>query len=478
MDRRHFLRAAGALGALGVTPISLPVAQAATGYRALVAVMLYGGNDGMNTVVPLDATRYAQYCSVRGSLALLKTADTEHVRGPIAPIGDGSWGLHPRLAALQGLADAGRLASVFNVGPIVRPTTRSDFAAWRYLNDATKLPEALFSHSDQQKLWQNGAARTDASTVGATGWGARVAEKSGAGIYSFSGNSRFGTGATRSALILPGPGSQMAGGLSAWQPDATWAPNIALSNAFLMTMKAPTTDPLFKAFAKLRGNALDAVGRLGGIVAATPGGTGSNSAIDTAFQRGYACGTATLTAYSQSLGKQLYQVAKMIAANATVGGSRHIYFVSLGGFDTHGNQPDQHADLLSQVGIGLASFHEAMASLGLTDSVTSFTMSDFGRTFKPNSSSGTDHAWGNTQLVLGGAVNGGGWGSYPELTLGGPDDAGISSWEYQGRWIPTTSVDQYAATLGGWLGLSASTLLTVFPNLGNFATRDLGFMKA
>ncbi|WP_085315749.1 DUF1501 domain-containing protein [Derxia lacustris] len=477
MDRRNFLRAAGALAGLKVGCLELPAAEAATGYRALVAVMLAGGNDGMNTVVPLDSSRYDRYCAVRGSIALRSAADTEHVLGPIVPIGDGSWGLHPRLAALKPLADAGRLAHVANVGPLARPTTRADFAAWRNLNDADKLPEALFSHSDQQKLWQNGVSRTDGSSVGATGWGARLAERASAGLYSFAGNSRFGSGSTRSALILPGPGATMTGGLGAWQPAATWDPAVKLNAAFLTAMKAPNADPLFKAFARLRANALDAVTRLGGLIAATPGSVAGNAGIDAAFQRAYACGSGTVSAYATVLGKQLYQVAKLIAAHATVGGSRHIYFVQLGGFDTHGGQPDIQADLLSQVGIGLASFMEAIDGMGLTDSVTSFTLSDFGRTFRPNNTLGTDHAWGNTQLVLGGAVRGGAWGSYPELTLGGPDDAGIDSWEFQGRWIPTTSVDQYAATLGGWLGLGEAALLALLPNLGNFSVKRLGFMQ-
>jgi len=477
MDRRTFLRAGGALAALGGGVIALP-AEAAASFRALVGVMLYGGNDGMNTVVPLDS-RFSVYSAVRGALALKTAADTDHVLGPIVPIGSGDYGLHPRLAALKTAADAGQLGHVFNVGPLVRPTTRADFSAWRALNDPTKLPEALFSHSDQQKLWQNGAGRTEGSSIGATGWGARMADRAPAGIYSFTGNSRFGAGSRSSALILPGPGSSMRGGLGAWQPAATWAPAVKFNAAFLSTMNAPNGDPLFQAFAKLRNNALGAVDRLGTLIAATPTApVAAYAAIDAAFTRSYPCGTTTITAYAGALGKQLYQVAKMIADHAAVGGTRHIYIVALGGFDTHGNQPTTQADLLSQVGVALASFSEAMTTLGLNDAVTSFTMSDFGRTFKPNTSSGTDHAWGNTQLVLGGAVNGGAWGTYPELTLGGPDDAGIDRWEQQGRWIPTTSVDQYAATLGRWLGLSDAALAAVFPNLANFGVRTLGFMKA
>jgi len=478
MDRRDFLRAGAGVFAL---PLAATAANAATSdYRALVAVMLNGGNDGMNTVVPLDA-RFSQYQAVRGALALTRAADADRALGPIVTLGGGAWGLHPRLEALAPFYDDGSLAFLSNVGPLARPTTLADYLAWRNLNDADKLPEALFSHSDQQKLWQNGVTRTDTSSVGATGWGGRSADRIATGLYSFAGNARFGVGSTHNALNLPGPGTNLSAALGTWQPAATWAPTRKLSDGLMTMFEAPNADPLFTTLARLRANSLDAIQRLNDIVLATPtSANASYAAIDSAFRtsrRTTASGTAT--AYDSSLGKQLYQVAKMIASHAAVGGTRHIYFVQLGGFDTHGGQPAQHSALLSQVGNGLAAFATAMRTLGLHDAVTSFTLSDFGRTLKPNSSSGTDHAWGNQQLMIGGAVRGAtGYGSYPELTLGGPDDAGTNAGNRQGRWIPTTSVDQYGATLLRWLGLSEADLDAVFPNLARFAARDLGFMKA
>jgi uncharacterized protein (DUF1501 family) len=212
----------------------------------------------------------------------------------------------------------------------------------------------------------------------------------------------------------------------------------------------------------------------------TPGGEGANPAIDAAF--------APLIDSSKKittgLGRQLYQVAKLIAANATVQGNRQMYFAEMGGFDTHANQlttsnptEGEHARKLKEVGDAMACFHKAMQAIGLGDSVTAFTQSDFGRTFAPNKSSGTDHAWGNHHIVLGGAVKGGSaYGSYPELVLGGPDDVGQQAWEQQGRFIPTTSVDQYAATLLGWFGMDETQLGKVLPNLTNFAMRKLAFM--
>jgi uncharacterized protein (DUF1501 family) len=173
----------------------------------------------------------------------------------------------------------------------------------------------------------------------------------------------------------------------------------------------------------------------------------------------------------------------MLDVRATLGGARQVYFAQLGGFDTHGGQigadalSGHHAGLLKQLGDALACFQDALAALGLAESVTTFTQSDFGRTFLPNNSSGTDHAWGNHHLVLGGAVKGGFYGSYPTLALGGPDDVGVDPWEQQGRWIPTSSVDQYAATLLGWMGASAAQLDGILPNLANFgSTRSLGFL--
>jgi len=185
-----------------------------------------------------------------------------------------------------------------------------------------------------------------------------------------------------------------------------------------------------------------------------------------------------------SLAKQLYQIAKMVFRRDTVQGSRQVFFAQMDGFDTHANQlvtgaptEGEHARLLKQLGDALGAFYAAMKAIGMSDAVTTFTQSDFGRTFTPNNSTGTDHAWGNQHLVIGGAVKGGTtYGTYPELTPGGPDDVGVDPWERHGRWIPTTSVDQYAATLLGWLGLNDTQLLGVLPNLKNFPTKKLGFV--
>jgi uncharacterized protein (DUF1501 family) len=236
---------------------------------------------------------------------------------------------------------------------------------------------------------------------------------------------------------------------------------------------------LASAYSKAQRDAFVMSQRLSALVKVEPGKAGADPVIDAAFAPITSAGRV-----STALGRQLYQVAKLIAGRATVQGDRQVFFAQMGGFDTHAGQiagsatDGDHARRLKELGDALAAFYTAMKNLGLGSSVTAFTQSDFGRTFKPNSSNGTDHAWGNQHLVVGGAVNGGSaYGTYPDLTLGGPDDVGTDSWELQGRWIPTTSVDQYAATLLGWFGASEAQLDSVLPNLRNFgARRRIGFV--
>ncbi|MBI3347446.1 MAG: DUF1501 domain-containing protein [Burkholderiales bacterium] len=462
-SRRRLL--AGALGLGGLAALAPLRSARAADFKALVCVFLYGGNDGMNTVVPLDATRYAAYAKVRAGLAL--------PQGSLGRLGSSDFGLHPSMAALNPLFAAGRMAVQFNVGPLYAPLTQAQYRA-----DAGKTvltPPSLFSHSDQQVLWES--ASTDAQSR--TGWGGRASALLGlpSPVISVGGNGHFGLSDLAAPLVVPGPGDGFgAAGLAA--ADVSWKPNALKLDAVKALADQSADTDLAGAFQQQQRDAFALSEQLGPLVKRKPGEAGSNAAVDAAFAPLIVNGNV-----STRLGRQLYQTAKLLDVRATLGGSRQIYFAQLGGFDTHGNQvgtdalSGTHAALLKELSDALACFQAALTGLGLAESVTTFTQSDFGRTFKPNNSSGTDHAWGNHHLVLGGAVKGGFYGSYPTLAVGGPDDAAVNAWEEQGRWIPTSSVDQYAATLLGWMGASAGQLDTLLPNLANFGSaRTLGFV--
>lgn len=468
LSRRSWLKRAG-LGTLGMAGNLLwpaGVARAAD-YKAAVCLFLTGGNDGLNMIVPTDSGRYGQYQGVRQSLALPFSS--------LLPLSGTSYGLHPALAPLQRAWSEKRLATVFNVGPLKAPLTKAEYRA--AVPNSGTVPGNLFSHSDQQALWENGTA----DTLTRTGWGGRAAEalQTTNPVISAGGTVRFGLAAHSAPLVVPDPGAEFGTyelGSEAWRQ--TDVPSAARANALRSLYARAQGGTLRDAYAKVGREAFEVSQRIAAIVKAQPGDAGANAAINAGFSTLISNGQITT-----AIGKQLYQIAKLIANNAIVQGNRQIFYAQQSGFDTHGAQattdPTQgtHAGLLKQLGDAMAAFDAAMQNLGMGNSVTLFTQSDFGRTFKPNASGGTDHAWGNHQLVLGGAVHGGQtFGTYPELVLGGNDDVGAADWELQGRWIPTTSVDQYAASVLGWFGASESQLDSILPNLINFGTRKLGFL--
>ncbi len=467
--RRQMLRTlAGGFGSIalgGGASLALPGmshAQAAGDYKALVCLFLFGGNDGMNSIIPLDdsvtGAGYSAYAAERKSLAIEKSS--------LVALDGSRFGLHPSLGPLKKVWDDGAMALVHNVGPLSKPMTRAQYVAWRDQNNNTLVPESLFSHSDQQHQWQN--ARTTGLEL--LGWGGLLAEQdAGRPVISFAGNSRFGAGAIGGELALPEPGGTF--GLNGYwagrQPDARRAALDAL-------IADASSNQLHSSYAKQQKAALELSTQLSSTIQIQPGSAGSIAGINSAFNN-------LAGANSSRLSRQLYQVAKMVEASgrAKLGGNQHVFFVSLGGLDTHGAQLYSHASLLADVGTSVASFYAALKNLGLADKVTLFTASDFGRTLKINNSGGTDHAWGNEHFVIGSSVQPkANVGQYPTLALGGPDDASdpAKSWEFQGRWIPTTSVSQYSGALVKWLNPQAN-LSSVLPGLSAFGSTPIPLMK-
>lgn len=470
--RRAWLHRSGALAAAlgsgGLANLLMGSQQLAhaADYKALVCVFLYGGNDGMNMVVPTDGGRYTRYSDVRAALALPKDK--------LLPLSGVNYGLHPALSGLAPLWRRGQLVPVFNVGPLFQPMTKREF---RNAQEGSPLiPDSLYSHSDQQQLWE--CAGT--SSLERTGWGGRGSDVLGTvnPVIATGSGGRFGVEELRSPLVVPGPGASFgAQGLTA--KSVGWPPN-ALRKAAIDAMYAePAPTDLHGAYVAMQSVAFEISDRLGELIQSRPGDELANPAIDSAFSSLIVNGRLTT-----AVAGQLYQVAKLIANNAQVQGNRQIFFVTHGGYDTHHDQiagsadAGFHAGLLKELGDGLAAFQQALVNLALQRVVTTFTQSDFGRTFAPNLSNGTDHAWGNHQLVMGGAVLGRQtYGIYPELRLGGPDDVGEDDWELQGRWIPTSSVEQYAATFLKWFGARDGQLDSILPNLVNFGDqRTLGFL--
>jgi uncharacterized protein (DUF1501 family) len=463
--RRDFLLSIGALGAVSSLDyfgaMNALAQTAGSDYKALVCIFLYGGNDGNNTIIPVDS-RYADYAKVRSSndIGLPMPSGAQLLTPPGG--GAAQFGLHPALSNLTPLYTAGKMALLFNVGTLQQPfSSVAEFKAAA----RTAKPANLFSHSDQQQQWQTNSVRE----YSRTGWGGRIADKlgamNGAGpipmIISPSASSLFMAGETTSPLTIPANGGF---GLSGFgdSPGNYYGPAFkARYEALTQLLDIDREAALVRGAGNITKASIAASDAISNVLTSTTSVAAQTFANSAPNANGF-------------FANSLKQVARVIEANSTLGLKRQIFFVQLGGFDTHNGQLGQQQTLLTQLGVGLKAFQDAIDAIGMSNNVTTFTQSDFGRTLLPASGGGTDHAWGNHHLIVGGAVKGGAnYGTFPTLGVGADSPDDVSD---EGRWLPTTSTDQYAATLASWFGVSATDMQYVLPNLGNFNNGNLGFM--
>jgi uncharacterized protein (DUF1501 family) len=450
-SRRDLLRygACGLLGQAaflsGFDRFSLISAMAATtsDYKALVCIFLFGGNDSNNTLVSID--NYATYATKRGNLAIPQAQLL-----PISPASGGNYALHPSMTKLQSLFNQGAspLAVLCNVGTLTAPINKAG-----YLSGGSR-PYQLFSHSDQQNQWQASISNQDSPN----GWGGRMADATQDAstgfptVCSVAGAPIFTVGTrTQPVALSPAP-TPLNQTLQLVHPDSmiqqilSGDQNIQNTGSLLVSGSSNISQFALNNSALLN----------------------SNPTLKTVFP-------------ATGLGNQLAQVAKVITLSSSLGLRRQIFFCSLGGFDTHTVQLANQGSLLTQLSDAMAAFYAETVAQGVSHQVTTFTLSDFSRTFVPAGAAanviGSDHAWGSHHFIMGDSVIGGTfYGAFPDLNVGGNQDTDTGAGA-RGRWIPTTSVDEYASTLALWYGLSATDLATVFPNIGSFTTSNLGFMS-
>ena len=407
-------------------------------YKALVCVFLYGGSDSFNMFVPSEQNAYNDYAQSRGSLGIARES-------LLMPATDSGIGFNPNMPQLKSHFDTGDLAVVSNVGNLIAPLLKAE-----YLADSNNIPVDLFAHNHQQEQWLKGLSSSPSSLVG-SGWGGRMADL----LHEANSNDKL-------------PPSFSMGGSNHWLPGNAITPinlnintgiepigfmhengsqsDIARANVLSQILNMPHADPLQAQAALSMSRSISSADE---ILAAL--GTSDN--LQTPYNQ------------TSSLASQLRMVARLIAAQQPLGMQRQIFFVGLGGWDTHDNQSARLPGLVSELDESLNDFYATLAELSQTNSVTTFTASDFGRTLTVNGD-GSDHGWGGHYMVMGGAVNGGQLhGQLPSFITGSDDDAGD-----KGRVIPSLSINQFGASMASWMGLNDNDLLDVFPDLANFGS--------
>ncbi len=456
-SRRSFMKKAGAVSMVGVgAPLALNLAAmaeasaaGANDYKALVCIFFNGGNDYANTVAPFDLDSHTKYFGYRPNFAHTRAALTPTLLVPtVTPVDrngfNREYALAPGLASLFPLFNTGKLGVILNVGTLVQPTTKAQAKA-----RSVPLPPKLYSHNDQQSVWQS--SMPEGAT---TGWGGRMGDMFEAthGDSTFTcvnlaSNVVYMSGNQAVPYQVSTNGSSPVNGVK----NALFGSNAA-RDVMRTLVTQTSTHLLEKEYNVVSKRAIDANETLTAALAA--------KTLTTPFPA------------NNNLGNQLKMVARMISVAGDLGVKRQVFFVQMGGFDTHDGMLVDHPVLMTRVGEAMAAFYNATVELNVAAEVTAFTASDFGRTLSGNEN-GSDHGWGSMHFVMGGAVNGQRfYGTPPIVAADGPDDVG------QGRLVPTTSVEQLACTLGKWMGISDSALLDILPNLSNYnvGDRNLGFV--
>ena len=475
-SRRAFLRRSGQLAltgtalpfALNLAAIGEAAAFDASDYKALVCVFLYGGNDYANTVVTYDDPSYTLYSTIRGGgaaqtaggIALAKADLTATLLNPATALPGGrQYALHPAMTGLSGLFNAGQAAVQLNVGPLVVPLTKAQYTGSD--RKIFPLPPKLFSHNDQQSIWQSSSP--EGSTVG---WGGHLGDlalsANNTSLFTcinVSGNAVFLSGDTALSYQVSSGG---AVAINAVKNNVF--NSAAVKNAMAQLVQQPRSHTLENEYNKVTTRAIGAEAQVSSSLAGVT--------------------LATTFPANNPLGDQLKMVARLIGARTALGSKRQVFFVSIGGFDLHDKLVASHPTLLGRVSDAMTAFYNATVELGVANKVTAFTASDFGRTLTSNGD-GSDHGWGSHHFVVGGAVNGKAfYGSAPPVSVGSTAAVNDQQHVGQGRLLPTTSVDQYAATLARWFGVADNELTGILPNLGHFGTAagrpdyptNLGFM--
>ncbi|MCW5653972.1 DUF1501 domain-containing protein [Hydrogenophaga sp.] len=475
--RRAFLRRAGQLAFTGAAlPTALNLAAMAdaaafdaTDYKALVCVFLYGGNDYANTVINYDNASYDQYSAVRGGgagrtaggIALAQADLAATLLNPDTPLPGGrQYALHPAMTGLAGLFNSGNAAVQLNVGPLVVPLTRQQYQGSN--RTLYPIPPKLFSHNDQQSVWQS--SQPEGAT---TGWGGHIGD-----LALSSNSSRVLTciSVTGNTVFLSGDQAL------SYQVSTNGAVKINALNGNVYGSSA-VRGAITQLALQTRSHVLENEYNL-----VTARAVGAESAISSALAA-YPATNAAFSAFptGNNLADQLKLVARLIAARNELGNHRQVFFVSMGGFDLHDNLLSNQATLMGRLSGALTAFHASTVALGVANQVTAFTASDFGRTLTSNGD-GSDHGWGSHHFMVGGAVQGKAfYGKAPPVSVGNSTTDANDQWHVgQGRLLPSTSVDQYAGTLATWFGVQGGEMAGILPNLTNFNSADyptnLGFM--